>query len=105
MTTQEECGMLWKMMAGALLGFLTFALVFFGAVWRTRRRRQQQKERPPQTANLLRPAGYSLQQRIEELNFKRDDTALQLMFCGALFGACIVGWLPVISGSFRRPSL
>src|ERR1043166_2091966 len=89
MTMQDEPWLLCAMEIGGLVGFVSFALAASAAIWLRRRRRAQEKERPPQTTNLLRPPGYSLQQRLETLNDNWYDSALQLMLFGGLSGACV----------------
>jgi membrane protein implicated in regulation of membrane protease activity len=105
MTMQDEPWLLWRMEIGGLVGFVSFALAASAAIWLRRRRRAQEKERPPQTTNLLRPPGYSLQQRLETLNDNWYDSALQLMLFGGLSGACVATWIPLVLAILHRPAL
>src|SRR4029079_4713620 len=86
MATQGASALNWPALIGPAAGFTLVGLGFGAALWLRHRQRIERKESPPVTTKLLRPAGYSLQRRILELN---DDWFLMLL--GAVFFAAVGG--------------
>ncbi len=76
----------WSQITGILLGVSVVAAVFFGLAWQKRQRKAARNERPPQGSKLLRPAGYSLQSRIDDLNEKWTAAVTQTVMAGAFLG-------------------
>lgn len=76
--------------------------IFAILAWRKRRYRDASGERPPQRAKLLRPAGYSLHCRIDQLNEKLSYTLMQAVLAGAVVGLVCGGLYPVIEGLILR---
>jgi hypothetical protein len=67
-------------------GVAVVSLTLFAILWWSRRRRDALRERPPEKTKLLRPAGYSLEQRLQDLSEKGDVLMLHLCVSGVLFG-------------------
>ena len=75
-------------------------------LWLKHRRRVARNERPPQKAKLLRPPGYSLLKRLDELDMNFLSTVLVIMGAGAIFGIGIIGLYPILEGlAFHRFTL
>jgi len=67
-------------------------------LWLKHQRRVARNERPPQKAKLLRPPGYSLLKRLDQLDTKFLSAVLEIMVAGAIFGIGIIGLYPILKG-------
>jgi len=71
--------------------FLTYASI-------KRRRKTARQERPPQSAKLLRPAGYWLSCQIEGLSEKFNLAVMESVAAGMSLGLLLVGIYPLLAG-------
>ena len=80
-------GLGWDQYGAMLVGGFVAMLLPLGFVFWDRRQRRLRKERPPQQDKLLRPPGYSLSLKVDEL-WERMTHQLALTFgVGAILGA------------------
>jgi hypothetical protein len=74
--------------------------VFCGAVWLLFRLKQQRKEargeRPPQPEKILRPAGWSALQRLDEVFDRLLNAALWGVAGAAMAGLVAGGFFPAV---------
>src|ERR1043166_939553 len=98
MTNQGAPLLTSNMVIGEMGGMLVVFLTLFGIVWWNRRRRDALRERPPEKAKLLRPAGYALQQRLQDVSDKADQAMLHLVGSGAVLGLCMGAFVPALAG-------
>jgi hypothetical protein len=71
-------------------------------LWLKRRRRVARNERPPQKAKLLRPPGYSLLMRLDDIDTKFLSAVIEIMAAGAVFGIGIIWLYPIWEGLASR---
>jgi len=84
---------------GAVLSGFSLWLV----LWLNRRRRKLLDDRPPERSKLLRPPGYSLQQKLEALNDRSDTLLALLIGCGTVLGLFVGGLAGVIAAGTSVP--
>jgi hypothetical protein len=89
--------LLWAVGAWAV-SITAFALVFDFMLRRERRWRAEQKERSPLPEKLLRPPGFSLQERISNLTDKLYEAALVQMFSVGGFAIGLVWFVKNLRG-------
>ncbi|MDE2103401.1 MAG: NERD domain-containing protein [Patescibacteria group bacterium] len=63
-----------------------------------RRHKEARNERPPQQTKILRPAGYSLSRRIDELSEKFNMMVTGSVVAGMVLGLLLTGIYPIIEG-------
>ena len=67
-----------------------------------RRRKVTRNERPPQQTKILRPAGYSLHCRIDDLSEKLSSAVVESVLAGALLGMVCSSFFPLVEGLVLR---
>ncbi|MDB6067796.1 MAG: hypothetical protein JWR26_4004 [Pedosphaera sp.] len=95
MSQAENGGWGWSQTIGIVLGLGLVVAAFAFLAWIKHLSRVAQKERPPQKAKLLRPAGYSLQKRIDEVTEKWNSAVIQTTVAGSMLGLLCSGLYPV----------
>jgi len=90
-------GFSWAPTLGSTIGALFVVAIFVGLVWLKRRRKTARTERPPQKERLLRPPGYSLSRRIDDLSDRATFWALQALAAGSLFGLIGSSLYPLVA--------
>jgi hypothetical protein len=83
------------LLAGEIIGILLVVLVASAAIRLRKRRRDQREERPPQRTKLLRPPGYSLQQRSQDLVEKAHDSAQLIVLSGIVLGVALISFVQI----------
>ena len=91
-------GINWTQIAGMICGAALVFAVFLIVAWHRARKRRALAERPPQRSKLLRPAGYSLQCRIDDLSERWLLAVLQALMSGCVIGVLSSGIYPVAEG-------
>ncbi len=85
--TQPSAGSLPRLyVVGSMLGVAVVLGTFVALVWFQLQRKTGRRERPPQREKLLRPPGYFLLCRINELSDHAAFSAVQALAAGAFFG-------------------
>jgi hypothetical protein len=96
MSQSEAGGVGWTQVIGMVLGACLVMAAFFTFAWFNRRSRAALRERPPQKTKLLRPPGYSLHCRIDELTEKWSSTVMQAVLAGSVLGLLCGGLYPLV---------
>lgn len=99
---QLEPHLNWSQLIGVLSGSVIVMMTFLGLARQRRRMREKLVEKPPQREKLLRPAGYYLQCRIQELNEEWSSELLQAICAGAVTGFLISSLYPLLEGLVLR---
>jgi hypothetical protein len=99
---QAAVGVNWDQIIGMICGAGFVFAVFLMIAWRRRRRKAIFLERPPQRAKLRRPAGYSLQCRIDDLSERWVFALMQAVFSGSVLGLLCAGFYPIVIGLILR---
>ncbi|MCP5523257.1 MAG: hypothetical protein H7A46_17110 [Verrucomicrobiales bacterium] len=94
-----------KEVIGALSGVVVAFAVAVLLLWLERRKRKARNERPPQTCKLLRPPGYSLMQKLDDLNDRLDLPLLELLGAGACCGVLVYLLFPALMPVLRHPQV
>jgi hypothetical protein len=82
------------MMIGA--GLSSFVFIIYA--WVRHRRKTARNERPPQQTKILRPAGYSLHCRIDDLSDKFTLAVMESGLAGTILGILCGGFYPLAEG-------
>ena len=98
MTQSEPAGLIGSQITGLVFGAGLVVAAFATLEWRKRRSRAARDERPPQQAKILRPAGYWLTCRLNELTEHFNSSLLQALAAGAVLGLVGTALFPVIEG-------
>lgn len=96
MTPSAEPQFIPRLIIGEVVGMVLIFLTLFTTLWWSRRRRDALRERPPEKTKLLRPAGYALQQRLQDLSEEYDTVALHLFSSGGIVGISMAGFFPTV---------
>lgn len=72
--------------------------IFSTYAWLKRRHKAARNERPPQTTKILRPAGYSLSVRIDDLSEKFNSAIIESVMAGMALGFLLAGIYPFVEG-------
>jgi len=99
---QLPVGFNWDQIIGIIFGAGLVFVVFLVMAWQRRRRKAALLERPPQRAKLRRPAGYSLQCRIDDLSERSVFALMQAVFSGSVLGLLCSGFYPLVGGVILR---
>ncbi len=85
-----------------LIGIGLVVAAFAALVWIKRRSQAARHERPPLRTKILRPPGYSLTCRIDELAEKLTVPVMQAVCAGALLGLTGSAFYPLMEGLVLR---
>lgn len=94
-----------KKIIGGLGGVVVAFAICVLLLWLERRKRKARNERPPQTCKLLRPPGYTLMQKLEDLNDRLDFPMIQLLGSGAACGVLLYMLFPGMLEVIRHPGV
>lgn len=89
-------GLSWPQAVGSGIGVVLVLALGFGVLRLKHLRMAARKERPPLKEKLLRPPGYSLYRRIDDVSDRLLLWALQAMVSGALFGLVAGAFYPLV---------
>jgi hypothetical protein len=87
---------------GIVLGIGLVVAAFAVLAWLKRRSQVTRHERPPQRAKILRPPGYSLTCRIDELADQFTSSVMQAVGAGAVLGLAGAALYPLMEGLVLR---
>jgi hypothetical protein len=91
-------GINWSQTFGMMIGAGLTAAIFSTYGWVKRRHKVARNERPPQPAKILRPAGYSLSCRIDDLSEKFNSAIMESVTAGMALGLLVAGIFPFVEG-------
>lgn len=97
-------GILLRTLLGLLGGIGVTSLALWFAVRRDNRQRKERNERPPETSKLLRPPGFGLQQRLDQLGDEQHEAIFQLLLPTVILGILVSGLIPVFVALVQAPA-
>jgi len=98
MAQSGDIGFNWNQLLGMMIGAGATVSIFMTYAWARRRGKVARNERPPQQTKILRPAGYSLHCRIDDLSEKFTSAVMQSVLAGTTLGFLCSSFYPLIEG-------
>ena len=102
MTQSGALGFNWSQTFGMIIGAGLAVTIFSAYAWWKHRHKVARNERPPQPTKILRPAGYSLSCRIDDLSERLNLAIIESVTAGATLGLLLAGIYPFIEGLILR---
>ena len=102
MTQSGTIGFNWGQTLGMVVGAGLTVAIFSAYAWIKRCHKVARNERPPQPTKILRPAGYSLSCRFDDLSEKLNSAILESVMAGMALGLLLAGIYPVVEGLVLR---
>lgn len=87
----------WRVTGGFLAGLFIVSVCLGIGLWLQARRRKSRAERPPVRQKLLRPPGYGVLQRLDELWDKFMERVMHMVLAGGTLGLTLTVLYPVFA--------